>query len=66
MMRSTSQSGLIADKIMFYLNAGISNKEEILTKVVDDLKVPRPTVRRVKKDLILILQEYIRVLANNA
>ena len=66
-MRSTSQSGMIADKIMNLLGqSSVYDKDEIITIVHVEMKVPRATVRRVKRDLILTLQEYIRVLTNNA
>ena len=39
------------------------SKTEIITVVVDDLGVPRPTVRRVKIDLLIKLQNYVDVLS---
>jgi len=36
-------------------------KEEIFTVVVDELQVPRPTVRRVKKQLLVKLAKYVEV-----
>ena len=37
-------------------------KTDIMTIVCDELNVPRPTVRRVKKNLLLKLHEYVDVL----
>lgn len=42
---------MIKEAINFYLEKGITDKHDIYTKVVDDLGVPRPTVRRVARDL---------------
>ena len=33
------------------MDKGATDKQDIYTKVVDDLGVPRPTVRRVARDL---------------
>lgn len=37
-------------------------KIEIITAVVDEMGVPRPTVRRVKKQLLVKLAKYVEVL----
>ncbi len=61
-MNRTNQSTVIKEAINFYLNKGISDKQDIYTKVVDDLGVPRPTVRRVARDLRNELLEKIKIL----
>lgn len=38
------------------------DKMEIVTMVVDELGVPRPTVRRVKRNLLIKLNSYVKVL----
>jgi len=38
------------------------NKSEIITAVVEELGVPRPTVRRVKSELLVKLKKYTEVL----
>lgn len=43
-------------------NHGI-DKSEIFTIVEKGLNVPRPTIRRVKKELLLKLHEYVDVLS---
>lgn len=48
---SKPQSRLIKDMITTHLEAGITSKQEIYTKIVKTLDVPRPTVRRVAGDL---------------
>lgn len=50
-MNHKNQSSVIKDAINFYLDKGITDKQEIYNKVVDELGVPRPTVRRVARDL---------------
>jgi uncharacterized protein (UPF0147 family) len=58
----TNQSTVIKEAINSYLDKGISDKQDIYTKVVDDLGVPRPTVRRVARDLRNELLEKIKIL----
>ena len=55
------------------LDNGITDKQDIYTKVVDELGVPRPTVRRVARDLrnelldkIKILQSETRIIVSSA
>ena len=50
-MNRTNQSTIIKEAINSFLNKGITDKQDIYTKVVDELGVPRPTVRRVARDL---------------
>lgn len=53
---------MIKEAINSYLDKGITDKQDIYTKVVDDLGVPRPTVRRVARDLQTELLEKIKIL----
>ena len=50
-MNHTNQSTEIKKSINSFLDKGIKDKQDIYTKVVDELGVPRPTVRRVARDL---------------
>ena len=50
-MNRTNQSTVIKEAINSYLEKGVTDKQDIYTKVVDELGVPRPTVRRVARDL---------------
>ena len=61
-MNRTNQSTVIKEAINSYLDKGVSDKQDIYTKVVDDLGVPRPTVRRVARDLRNELLEKIKIL----
>ena len=65
-MNRTNQSTVIKEAINSYLDKGLSDKQDIYTKVVDDLGVPRPTVRRVARDLRNELLEKIRILQSEA
>ena len=50
-MNRTTQSTNIKQAINDLLDKGITDKQDIYTKVVEELGVPRPTVRRVARDL---------------
>ncbi|HET6516899.1 MAG TPA: hypothetical protein VFG25_01600 [Nitrosopumilaceae archaeon] len=61
-MNRTNQSTVIKEAINSYLDKGLTDKQDIYTKVVDDLGVPRPTVRRVARDLRNELLDKIKIL----
>ncbi len=61
-MNRTNQSSIIKEAINSYLNKGITDKQDIYSKVVEDLGVPRPTVSRVARDLRNELLEKIKIL----
>jgi hypothetical protein len=46
----TNQSTVIKEAINSLLDEGVTDKQDIYSKVVDKLGVPRPTVRRVARD----------------
>jgi len=48
------------------LDAGVTAKQDIYSKVVDKLGVPRPTVRRVARDLRNELLTKIKILQSEA
>ena len=50
-MNRTNQSSIIKEAINSYLDKGVTDKQDIYSKVVEELGVPRPTVRRVARDL---------------
>ena len=64
-MNRTNQSTVIKEAINSYLDKGLSDKQAIYSKVVDDLGVPRPTVRRVARDLRNELLEKINILQSD-
>ena len=61
-MNRTNQTTIIKEAINSFLDNGGTDKHDIYTKVVDELGVPRPTVRRVARDLRNELLAKIRVL----
>lgn len=61
-MNRTNQSTVIKAAINSLLDRGVTDKQDIYTKVVDELGVPRPTVRRVARDLRNELLEKIQIL----
>ena len=61
-MNRTNQSTIIKEAINSFLDDGITDKQDIYSKVVDKLGVPRPTVRRVARDLRNELLTKIKIL----
>ena len=61
-MNSTNQSTVIKEAINSFLDDGITDKQDIYSKVVDKLGVPRPTVRRVARDFRNELLTKIKIL----
>jgi len=60
----TNQSTVIKQAINSYLEKGLTDKQDIYSKVVEELGVPRPTVRRVARDLRNELLAKIKILQN--
>ena len=61
-MNRTNQSTVIKQAINAYLDKGLTDKQDIYSKVVDELGVPRLTVRRVARDLRNELLAKIKIL----
>ena len=61
-MNRTNQSTVIKEAINSLLDDGVTDKQDIYSKVVDKLGVPRPTVRRVARDFRNELLTKIKVL----
>ena len=61
-MNRTNQSTVIKEAINSLLDEGITDKQDIYSKVVDNLGVPRPTVKRVARDLRNELLTKIKIL----
>jgi len=62
----TNQSTVIKEAINSLLDEGVTDKQDIYSKVVDRLGVPRPTVRRVARDLRNELLTKINILQSEA
>ena len=65
-MNRTNQSTVIKEAINSLLDEGATDKQDIYSKVVDKLGVPRPTVRRVARDLRNELLTKIKILQSEA
>ena len=65
-MNRTNQSTVIKEAINSLLDEGITDKQDIYSKGVDNLGVPRPTVRRVARDLRNELLTKIKILQSEA
>ena len=65
-MNRTNQSTVIKEAINSLLDEGVTDKQDIYSKVVDNLGVPRPTVRRVARDLRNELLTKIKILQSEA
>jgi DNA-binding transcriptional regulator LsrR (DeoR family) len=61
----TNQSTVIKQAINSYLEKGLTDKQDIYSKVVEELGVPRPTVRRVARDLRNELLAKIKILQSD-
>ena len=61
-MNRTNQSTVIKEAINSLLEDGITDKQDIYSKVVEKLGVPRPTVRRVARDFRNELLTKIKIL----
>ena len=64
-MNRTNQSTVIKAAINSLLDKGVTDKQDIYTQVVDELGVPRPTVRRVARDLRNELLDKIQILQSD-
>ena len=60
-MNRSTQSTNIKQAINSLLDKGLTDKQDIYTKVVEELGVPRPTVRRVARDLRNELLQKIQI-----
>lgn len=64
-MNRTNMSAVIEVAIEQKLDRGIRDKQEIFSQVVTELNVPRPTVRRVARDLRIKYLDKVKVLQSD-
>jgi len=50
-MKKTNKESVVIHEVERLLDAGLVNKNEIIHKVVEETGVPRPTVRRIIRDM---------------
>ena len=65
-MNRTNQSTVIKETINSLLDDGVTDKQDIYSKVVDKLGVPRPTVWRVSRDIRNDLLAKIKILQSES
>lgn len=61
-MRKTNQTDIVVHEVERLLDAGLTNKDEIIHKVIEETGVPRPTVRRILRDMRDEMIRKIRIL----
>jgi DNA invertase Pin-like site-specific DNA recombinase len=57
-----NQKKIVKAEIIKLIQEGFVDKHQIYTKVVESLNVPRPTVRRIARELRLDLQRMLTIL----
>lgn len=55
-------TSIIGSCLEKYLDMGLTDKNEIYSKVIEELGVPRPTVRRIARDLRNEMVRKVRIL----
>ena len=50
-LRKLKQQDAVKELVCKYIQSGVTDKQELYTKVVEDLGVARPTVRRIAAQL---------------
>ena len=62
LLNPTNQTLEVKKAIESCMDQGMTDKQDIYTKIVRDLNVPRPTVRRVARDLRIEMLRKIDIL----
>ena len=60
-----NQSEAIKERLNYWLDRGLENKDDIYSNIVKELEVPRPTVRRVARELRNEILQKIEILQND-
>lgn len=63
-MKRESKSSIIRSEIFKVIADGITEKQKIYTYVVNELNVPRPTVRRIAREIVKDLIGVINILTD--
>lgn len=61
-MNAKNTNQLVTGKINFYLDAGFTSKDEIVTMIVEEFGLARSIVRRLMNDMKVDYQRKARVL----
>jgi len=62
LLNKTNTTTIITSCLEKYLDMGLTDKNEIYSKVIDELGVPRPTVRRIARDMRSEMIRKVRIL----
>ena len=62
MIGKTHSEQVVLDSLEYFMNLGCKDKYELFKKVVETTNVPRPTVRRIARDLRIYYQNRISFL----
>jgi len=62
-MQKITQSYTVKEKINRLIDEGETDQNKIYSKIVEELGVPRPTVRRIVRDLKIELMQKINILS---
>tara|TARA_Y100001949_G_scaffold75310_1_gene63988 strand:- start:106 stop:327 length:222 start_codon:yes stop_codon:yes gene_type:complete len=65
-VKTANQNAIIKEKITSLIDEGVKDKQEIYSKVVEQLGYPRPTVRRVARELRSDLLNKIKILQSES
>jgi len=61
-MNKTNSEAVVIREVERLLDAGLVNKNEIIHKVIEETGIPRPTVRRIIRDMRNEMLRKIRIL----
>jgi hypothetical protein len=64
-LKFKSQTNIAKEYMDKLLDNGVDNKQDLYDKTVDELKLPRPTVRRIARDLRTDYLKKINILNEN-
>lgn len=62
----TTQTTIITECIEKYLEMGLTDKNEIFQKVIEELGVPRPIVKRILMDMRNEMLRKVRILQKSS
>jgi len=64
-LNKTNLTPIVKEKINNCLDQGMTRKQEIFSKVVEELGIPRPAVRRIARELRNEMLEKVHVLQSD-
>jgi len=64
-MIHATQTSIVEQEILNCIKLGMKDKSEIYDVIVEKLKIPRPTIRRVSRNFRIDLIEIIKILESD-